>query len=51
MNTHTEEKTEKVEQPYDLQQRRQRALRTAWALAVLAGLIFSAFVLSGVLGE
>jgi len=32
-------------------QRRSRAVRTAWVLAMIAGLIFIAFILSGVLGN
>ena len=35
----------------DLKRQRSNAVRTAWALAVIAALIFVAFVLSGVLGE
>jgi len=35
----------------ELAQRRQRAVKTAWALAVVAFLIFLAFVMSGVLGS
>ncbi|MDT8319427.1 MAG: hypothetical protein RQ826_02750 [Xanthomonadales bacterium] len=31
------------------QKRRHRAIKTAWALAVVAALIFIAFILSGVL--
>jgi len=35
----------------NLQQRRSRAVKTAWLLAIIAGLIFVAFILSGVLGN
>jgi len=35
----------------DLQRQRSRAVRTAWALAAIALLIFAAFIISGVLGE
>ena len=38
------------EQPY-IEQRRSRAVKTAWALAIIAGMIFVAFILSGVLGN
>ncbi len=31
--------------------KRKRAVRTAWVLAVIAALIFVAFILSGVLGS
>lgn len=31
--------------------RRSQAVKTAWILAVIAGLIFVAFILSGVLGN
>ena len=34
----------------DINARRSGAVRTAWALAVIAALIFVAFILSGVLG-
>ena len=51
MNTLTEQKPEKTQATYDLQQRRRSAVRTAWALAVLAVLIFTTFVLSGVMGN
>jgi hypothetical protein len=34
-----------------MQQRRSRAVKTAWMLAIIAGLIFVAFILSGVLGN
>lgn len=34
----------------DLKERRARAVRTAWVLAVVAAAIFIAFILSGVLG-
>lgn len=35
----------------DLQAQRSGAVKTAWALAVVAALIFLAFILSGVLGS
>ena len=35
----------------DLQQRRSAARRTAWLLAAIVVLIFTAFILSGVLGK
>ena len=34
-----------------IQQRRSRAVKTAWLLAIIAGMIFVAFILSGVLGN
>lgn len=34
-----------------IQQRRSRAVKTAWVLAIVAGMIFVAFILSGVLGN
>jgi len=34
----------------DIRDRRNRAVKTAWALAIVAVLIFIAFILSGVLG-
>jgi len=51
MNTLTREKDESKHESYDVQQRRSRAVRTAWVLAAVAGLIFTAFILSGVLGN
>ncbi len=33
----------------DIQERRKRAVRTAWLLAFVAAVIFVAFILSGVL--
>jgi len=33
----------------EIAERRSRAVRTAWVLAAVAALIFTAFVLSGVL--
>ena len=38
-------------QQEELRQRRSRAVRTAWVLALVAALIFVAFILSGVLGS
>ncbi len=35
----------------DLKKQRSNAVRTAWVLAVIAVIIFAAFVLSGVFGE
>jgi hypothetical protein len=35
----------------EIQQRRKRAVRTAWLLALVAAVIFVAFILSGVLGS
>lgn len=35
----------------DLQEQRRRAVKTAWVLAAVAIAVFSAFVLSGVLGN
>ena len=35
----------------DISERRGRAVRTAWMLAVVAAAIFIAFILSGVLGD
>jgi hypothetical protein len=35
----------------NIENRRKRAVRTAWALALVAALIFIAFILSGVLGS
>jgi hypothetical protein len=37
--------------PDDMQARRSRAVKTAWFLAIVAALIFIAFILSGVLGS
>jgi hypothetical protein len=34
----------------DIRNRRRRAVKTAWALAIVAIMIFVAFILSGVLG-
>jgi len=34
----------------DIKKRRNRAVKTAWLLALVAAMIFIAFVLSGVLG-
>ena len=34
----------------DIKAQRKRAVKTAWVLAIIAALIFAAFVLSGVLG-
>jgi hypothetical protein len=38
-------------QPEELKARRQRVQVTAWILAAVAGTVFIAFVLSGVLGQ
>jgi hypothetical protein len=35
----------------DNKDRRSRVLKTAWLLAFVAGMIFIAFILSGVLGS
>ncbi|MEE8496378.1 MAG: hypothetical protein V3S21_07860 [Xanthomonadales bacterium] len=35
----------------DIKEQRRRAVKTAWLLAAIAGLIFIAFILSGVLGS
>jgi uncharacterized membrane protein YidH (DUF202 family) len=35
----------------EMRKRRARAVRTAWALAAVALVIFTAFILSGVLGQ
>jgi len=35
----------------DIEEQRSRAVKTAWLLALIATLIFIAFVLSGVLGS
>jgi len=35
----------------DIEQRRSRVARTAWTLAVIAALIYVAFILSGVLSS
>ena len=49
--------TRRIERPMemterdDISERRVRAVRTAWMLAVIAAAIFTAFVLSGVLGD
>jgi len=37
--------------PEHVTEQRRKALRTAWILAVIALLIFTAFILSGVLGS
>ena len=34
-----------------MQQRRSRVIKTAWVLALIAGLFFVAFILSGILGN
>jgi len=34
----------------DINHQRKRAVRTAWVLAIVAAMIFIAFILSGVLG-
>lgn len=39
------------QQDSDLRRQRSNAVRTAWALAVVVLIIFTAFVLSGVLGQ
>lgn len=39
------------QQQRDLRQQRTNAVRTAWVLAIVAILIFAAFVLSGLFGE
>ena len=36
--------------PDDMKNRRSRVLKTAWLLALVAVMIFIAFILSGVLG-
>jgi len=36
--------------PDDMKNRRSRVLKTAWLLALVAAMIFIAFILSGVLG-
>ena len=36
--------------PGNIEERRKRAVRTAWLLGLVAALIFIAFILSGVLG-
>lgn len=41
----------KEPQERDLRKQRSNAVRTAWALAAIALIIFAAFVLSGVLGQ
>jgi predicted nucleic acid-binding Zn ribbon protein len=40
-----------LEEHLEIQQRRSRAVRTAWAMAVVAVLIFVMFILSGVMGS
>jgi len=35
----------------NIEERRRRAVKTAWVLAVVAALIFIAFILSGVMGS
>jgi len=35
----------------NIEERRRRAVKTAWVLALVAALIFIAFILSGVLGS
>jgi len=34
----------------EIKMRRRRAVKTAWLLALIAAIIFTAFILSGVLG-
>lgn len=36
---------------HNMQERRNRAVKTAWVLALIALAIFIAFILSGVLGS
>lgn len=40
-----------MEEQQILERRRARVVRTAWVLAIIAGAIFVAFILSGVLGS
>ena len=40
----------KMVSPDDMKNRRSRVLKTAWLLALVAVMIFIAFILSGVLG-
>lgn len=51
MNTAIDPVIQKTTLAADVRQQRSKAVRTAWILAVVAGLIFVAFVLSGVLGQ
>jgi hypothetical protein len=51
MNTAIDLALRKMTSAKDIQQRRAHAVRTAWLLAALAGLIFVAFILSGVLAD
>ena len=51
MNTRIESTGTVAAKPTDIQQRRSRAVRTAWILAAIAALIFAAFILSGVLNS
>jgi len=51
MNTAIDSAPSVMTQPRDIEQRRARAVRTAWVLAVVVVMIFTAFVLSGVLGN
>jgi hypothetical protein len=37
--------------PGNIREQRKKAVRTAWVLAIVAALIFIAFILSGVLGS
>lgn len=41
----------KEQKQRNLSRQRSNAVRTAWALAAIALIIFAAFVLSGVLGQ
>jgi hypothetical protein len=51
MNTAIDFGLWKMTDKRDIRQRRSRAVRTAWILAAIAGLIFVAFILSGVLAD
>jgi hypothetical protein len=51
MQTDTGGSTSDMANQTELQNQRARAVRTAWALALLASLIFVAFILSGVLAN
>lgn len=37
--------------PRDIDQQRARARRTAWRLAIVVGIIFATFFMSGVIGR
>jgi hypothetical protein len=49
-NLFTDTVAEDMAEQHDIRQQRSQAVKTAWILGIVAGLIFLAFILSGVLG-